>query len=467
MAPDPARQSAQLTPRNRLFSLAFLAHLAVPAFLIVDCAGAELRGPFPAGRGVALVAGLSVLWLAGGIALLLAGRRRPALARRLYGPLLTIWVVYAMAALGEGALDFLGIVSPVPGLQTPFKSVVNHMNPALNPGVSGPKRFTINALGLRGPMPPRGRGIYRAVAIGGSITLCPQLDDAEAWPYAAMQSLNASQNRARIWIGNASTAGATTLNAVVVTQWLPGIVPADMWIFFPGGNDLQAALALDGKSSEDFLEKESGYEGELPPGVHWRTKRVYPVYRRLELLMMIHRAVDTVKLRWNPPAKPPLLDLMALRKRRAEGTTVPLPDLSVPLAEYSHRLELLAGRCRDVRVRCLFLTEPTLWQEHLPTQIESRFWLGYFGPFQHPKGYISSGDMGRAMDRYNAALLDACRRERLESFDLAARFPKDPALFTDEVHFSEAGAGLMTRLLRDYLLSTPPFNGSVAERSGL
>ena len=429
----------------------------VPAFLLADCIAAQLRGSLAESRGSATaVAAISAIWLIAGITLFRSSRRHPALARKLAAPLLVIYTSYAAIALAEIALTIIGVSPPIPGVQQPFTRTVTTMDPNVAPGVSGVKRFTINRLGLRGPMPPRDRHTYRIVAIGGSITLCSQLDDSETWPYATMQMLNASATRAPVWVGNAATAGANLLNSVVVTQWLPGILPADMWIFFAGANDLGATLALEGNPSEAFLEAESGYKGELPPGVHWRTREVYPLYRRLKLLLVLHQAADNLKQRLRPPRKLPLLDLVALRKRRAAVPVVPLPDLSIALQEYRSRIGLLIDRCRDVRVRCLFITEPTLWQDRPSPEVASLFWLGYFGRYEHPKGYVSSGDLSHAMDLYNGALLEMCREQNLECFDLASKYPKDVKFFMDDVHFNEAGSRLMAEMLKNYLLFATP-----------
>jgi hypothetical protein len=71
---------------------------------------------------------------------------------------------------------------------------------------------------------------------------------------------------------------------------------------------------------------------------------------------------------------------------------------------------------------------------------------------------MSAPDMARAMDAYNAALLDVCRRQALECFDIAAHVPKDTSAFFDEMHFNENGARIMAKNLTEYLLGTAPFN---------
>jgi hypothetical protein len=138
---------------------------------------------------------------------------------------------------------------------------------------------------------------------------------------------------------------------------------------------------------------------------------------------------------------------------------LPLPDLSTGLREYRGRVEALAARCKDLHMRCLFLTQPTMWRADVSDSENGTFWLGYIGQLEKPKGFLSPGDAGKAMDLYNQALLGVCREQHLECFDIAAKIPKDNSAFFDEMHFNENGARLMARNLTEYLLSRPPFRG--------
>jgi len=116
-------------------------------------------------------------------------------------------------------------------------------------------------------------------------------------------------------------------------------------------------------------------------------------------------------------------------------------------------------------MRCLFLTQPTMWRDGLPSAEQRLLWMGYTGRMQKPKGYVSPGQLGRAMDMYNRVLLESCLQSGLECFDLAAQIPKDTSAFLDDMHFNEGGARLVARSLAQYLLSTPPF-GEQGEPAG-
>jgi lysophospholipase L1-like esterase len=238
-------------------------------------------------------------------------------------------------------------------------------------------------------------------------------------------------------------------------QWLPGVLRVDMVIFLTGANDLAASLAFQGDPTEAQLEKQAQYQGDLPAGMHWRSK--YPRYRRLVLPSLIQQTYHDVVQRIHPPSVLQRIDTAALRKRRAAGPVVPLPDLTTGLKEYRSRILTLASQCRDLKVRCLFLTQTSMWRSGLSPAEQRLLWLGYTGPFDNPTGYVSAGDMGHAMDLYNGTLLDVCAQSGLECFDVASTIPKDTSAYFDDAHFNENGARLMARNVERYLLSKPPF----------
>jgi lysophospholipase L1-like esterase len=463
-ADKPTAAPAPDVPARAAVAAAYLVQVLVPAALLLDIGTAWLRGKIgsrPTGLN-ALLAGFSGLWLVAGLGFFYLNRNRQEFLRKGLAPLASIYITLLLVGLMELGTRLIGIAPPIPGAQPPRTRAVNQIDPALYPGVSGAKRFTINRLGLRGPMPPARGSSYRILAVGGSTTECAALDDSEEWAHVLMEDLNSSEKRVPVWVGNSGVGGKNAVHHLVLMQWLPGILPVDMVVFLFGVNDMTAALAFEGGPSQAAIEKAAGFEGNLPAGVHWRSADPYPLYRRLKLFLLVREAGGAFKARFRRPASMPVMfNLAEVRKLRATSPVLPLPDLSTGLAEYRGRILALANRCGDLHIRCLFLTQPTMWRDNLTTDEESLFWLGYLGPWLHPKGYISSADLARAMDLYNRTLLDVCRQSSLECFDLAARIPKTTAAFFDEMHFNEAGSRLVARNLNEYLLSRPPF-GSAA-----
>ena len=443
----------------------YLVHLALPAFLAADVAIARLRHEIVLGptNMDAAVGAVSAVWLAAGLGVFFFSRDRGAFLQRVATPLTAIYAVYFGAFLMEGCVRLAGFMPPSATLGTPWKPFINAvttMNPKETPGVSGPKRFTTNAMGLRGPMPPRDRSAYGIVAIGASTTICTNLDDSEEWPHLVMEKLNASSAGQKVWVTNAGFSAANTVHHLVLMQLLPGLLHVDMAIFLIGGNDMGATVAMEGNPTQAVLEKQAGFQGDLPKGTHWRKLTVYPVYRRLGFFVMFRLAAENLKLRLKRPSHlgSAFTEFDARRRQRAASPVLPLPDLSVGLKEYRSRIFSIAARCEDLKVRCLFLTQPTMWRDNLTASEERLLWQGYIGRLEDPKGYVSAGELARAMDMYNRTLLDVCRQQGLECLDMAARIPKDTAAFFDDCHFNESGARMVAENLTEYLLARSPFS---------
>ncbi|HEX4138480.1 MAG TPA: SGNH/GDSL hydrolase family protein [Bryobacteraceae bacterium] len=469
-----AMQNAGFRPPSatnyRVLAGLYLFHLTVPALLLVDIVGASLRkavGTRPVGS-VAAVAAISALWLAAGIGWFLLSRDRQAFLRRIFAPLLTIYAVYFAVAILEIFLRTIGFTAPIPYARLPHTRVVSIADPKLTPGISGTKVFSTNALGLRGPMPPRFGHAYKIVAIGGSTTICTNLDDSEDWPHLLMEDMNSAEKTQRVWVGNAGISGNNTIHHLVLMQWLPGVLPVDMMIFLIGVNDLESSLAFEGASTQGFIEQQAGYQGELPPGELWRSVKIYPYYRRTKLFLLMEQAGERLRQRFRrgDGTRATKFDVaispgdLAGRKRRAASKIVPPPDLSTALKEYHRRIVAMANQCRRLQVRCLFLTQPTIWRGGLSPEEQSLLWQGYAGPFLMPRGYLSPADLEQAMDSYNRTLLDVCGRYGLECLDIAPQIPKDTSAFFDDMHFNEAGSRLVARIVTKHLLATAPFSSN-------
>lgn len=461
--PDNAAPPELSRNQNFVVILYFL-HLAPAALLLVDILAARLRRqitlePASFDAGVAMV---SAVWLVAGFAFFFLSRNRSVFIQKVSVPLLTIYTVYLTLGAAEVCVRLTGFTAPI--INWRMTKAVTRMDPAVFPGVSGAKIFTINRLGLRGPMPPKPGEAYRILAIGGSTTICANLDDSEEWPHKLMEYVNASQNRSPVWVGNAGAAGANSVNHAFVMEWFPGRLRVDMVVFLVGVNDMVPSLALGGAPTQAVLEKQAGFHGDLPPGTLWRS--VYPFYRRSRLLLLVRESVRNLGQRLSGATELPLLNPDKFRKRRAASPVVPLPDLSTGLKEYRNRIARLASQCRNLDLRCLFLTQPSMWRDDLRADEQRLLWSGYAGPWEKPTGYFSAGDMAKAMEMYNRTLLDFCRQSGLECYDLASHIPKDTSAFFDEVHFNEAGARLVAQNLKQYLLSRPPFHAQDKQTEG-
>jgi len=125
----------------------------------------------------------------------------------------------------------------------------------------------------------------------------------------------------------------------------------------------------------------------------------------------------------------------------------------------AQRILALDAECRSRRLRCVFLTQPTMWREGLPPEEQELLWFGWVGQRTKPDGYMAVADLARAMDLYNRGLLDVCQQRGMECYDLASAIPPDTSAFFDDCHFNVSGARMVAQALAEYMMAQPPFAG--------
>jgi lysophospholipase L1-like esterase len=250
-------------------------------------------------------------------------------------------------------------------------------------------------------------------------------------------------------VGNAGFSGHSAPYTRLLLETLPVYREADMIVLLVGINDLQASLALEGAPSDAALERSAqafldGNSASMRVPFH---ERSWIIRRARTVIVPDAPGGDLSWEGW----------YSRKRDQRAAARTVPLPDLGTGLSEYRGRIRRLGDACATLQVRCLFLTQPTIWRKDLTKAETDLTWFGWVGPQDDPKGYVSIEQLADAMSRYNGALLETCAQERLECMDLAAVVPKDTSALFDDCHFNENGARLVAARVAEYLRATAPF----------
>ena len=262
----------------------------------------------------------------------------------------------------------------------------------------------VNRLGLRGRLPENGE--RRVIALGNSTTECAYLDDRATWPTLLEKALN--NDGANVWIGNAGVNGTTTRgNAIFLEDHLLGLKP-DIILFMPGAADRgrisakqdAGLLAPEHLTFPQWLLEHSTLVGSLtrhvqalePRRIDWST------------FGQSTSTVDTIHLR---------------------GSRLPLPQQEMYVPGYVERIANVAELCAAQDVRLLLLTQPILASD--------------------------SSDTRRIMERYNMATKELAQERGLPLFDLASVLEQDAAYYLDGIHFSNAGAAEVARLLTPFM----------------
>jgi len=338
--------------------------------------------------------------------------------------------------------------------------------PGVMPGVEGVSRFVTNSMGLRADelLPEHS---YRVLTIGGSTTACQYLDQDECWPTRLQGALDGRGGR-RVWVGNGGKDGMSSRDHVVQLRYiLPHLPELELVVVLAGVNDLLLRLSRDEGYDPDFMDRPDA-EGFLlrhaflgGPETAPAPTATGPFYEELELWSLARRLLGggagDVLVSNDPQGL--VHETRRLMRSKAWVFHDELPDLTTGLAEYRRNLETLADMAAVRGARLLLVTQPYLWREDLPEELEALLWMAGKGDFLHRRvrQYYSTAAMKRGMDAYNEVMRRAAERRGIECFDLAAVLPQDLTVFYDDVHFNESGARQVAEALAGYLLSRPPF----------
>jgi lysophospholipase L1-like esterase len=325
-----------------------------------------------------------------------------------------------------------------PGLRVTFNP-----DPAILTGITGPSHVAINGVGMRGPEWVEGSA-YRILAVGGSTTICLFLDDSEAWPQRVQERLRPRFTSERpIWVGNVGKSGRDSLHHLALMEALPEAAQVDVVLILAGVNDLKQSLRLP-QATRERLAPSRVFDlgGPLSPSA--------PYFKQSDLYLALKglagrsasSGLEVEDIRG---------DAYTVRRqlRHAARKDYPLPDLTQRLADYRSTLSRIARLCRERGTRCIFLTQPTMWQDPMPPELEQLTW---FLPIGSTGRTLSSADLARAMTAFNDAMLAVCAEESTECLDLARAVPKNSTVFYDDEHFTEAGADIVSGVVAEYLL---------------
>lgn len=388
-------------------------------------------------------------------------RRRPPRRWVAKATLLCLSTFAAFAA-GEAALRVVRPERAWLYVNPPNTTSVFRPLPGVMPGIEGESRFITNSDGVRGDE-LTADFTYRVLAVGGSTTECLYLDQEEAWPQLLQRGLNGGRRGRRVWVGNAGKSGLDSRDHVAALgRLLDQYRNIDAVIILVGVNDLLSRLRWDAAYDPDFLSRPGAEQVLLKRCFSNYVEGPLPLYRRTAVWGLLR----DVKARLFPSPDFNLKQDDAGKayvtwrehRRRAAAIRRSLPDLSTALAEYARNINTLVDVARSRSARPIFVTQPAMWGDELPPQLEGLLWAGGLGEYMNEPGkeYYSTGALEAGMRLYNETLIRTCRERGAEYVDLAPLVPRDTRAFYDDVHYNEAGARLVAEVLRRRLAKEVP-----------
>jgi lysophospholipase L1-like esterase/uncharacterized protein YjeT (DUF2065 family) len=337
-----------------------------------------------------------------------------------------------------GALELLARVFTHGSVFSPFIQLRPYNKMKLKVALDGVAPIaanTTNKWGFRGDDPPiNWNEYYTIVAVGGSATQCFYLNDSNTWPYLLQSKMRKVADK--VWVGNAGISGhSTRAHLIFVREIIPHIKPKAVMVLC-GINDLWYSLDENAKKVE-----------HPPETTGWKHKLLG--YSRLVEVLFLWKIIlwDNVVVlerAGNTNYRPvPIRKEMML----PEDTEIALPSLAV----HENNVRAMIAELRRQRIRPIFLTQPVLFDT-------TDYWKSISGcdySYKGNKGELSAATYAKLLSQFNDKLINICREENAEVFDLARNIPHSTRYFYDTMHFTEAGADTVAEIIASYMSTHP------------
>ena len=352
-----------------------------------------------------------------------------------------VLVVYALMIsllLGDLLLRF---VLPERQFGTPWLPMhrVSEASDAM-PGIKGRIELSVNKYGLRGPDVDLEEIDHKVLCIGGSSTECLYVTDKKSWPWLLQTKLNETLPET-VFVGNAGRSGHFTLQHESLLENYRYVDRFDWVVFLTGINDMGRLMRNDYEAqlqalADQTLEHKYAYKSS-------------PYYDRLMINVIL--SLGKVKTNHSQVHQDPegawYNKFRDIRRKALEANTLTElpPDLNRMLDFYAENLVRLIKLCRKKGLKMLFITQPTLYNAHMSQAEKALLWEHVDSTHAYREDVLE-----QMMDRYNARLMEVCRRHDVPCLDLAAMLPKDVTAFYDDCHLNISGCERFAEILADY-----------------
>lgn len=365
----------------------------------------------------------------------------------LYASITVAWI-FAIAIAAE--IFTRCLYSPPNGyfVFPPNAHYIFRPTPEGSPGVHGEGRLIVNSLGLRSD--EVSSDVQRVVYVmGGSTVIDMYLDQENAWPSVLQRELN-GPGRPKIWVGNLGKPGIATRHNIMQFEYMMDALPRpNLIIVLAGANNMQIAIKTSYPEITRDLDLKIAFS-ETPPPTHgflaW--SRLYRLYQRLNEVQ--------VKRQLGPVMAGDADWMKSIRKCRQatppDRLVYDVPDLSGALADYRNDLLDIVRRARRLNSDIIIATQPVLWREDMAPDEARLLQTGGLGTLHDwikcdNMRYYAPETLYAALSRFNAVTLEVCSTGKLRCVDLARELPPSARYYYDDMHFNDAGAAEVARLV--------------------
>ena len=104
----------------------------------------------------------------------------------------------------------------------------------------------------------------------------------------------------------------------------------------------------------------------------------------------------------------------------------------------------LVAECNKLKLRCIFLTQPTAYDPTIEPALKQRLWMTP----PNMNFTLSLAEMAQFARVYNRALVDIVRSQGGEPCDVAPILPPTTQYFFDDCHYNENGARAIAKAIQ-------------------
>jgi lysophospholipase L1-like esterase len=328
-----------------------------------------------------------------------------------FGVFLVIQSLMTPILVGDAA-DFITL--------TPNQIITENLKEGTLPGIVGPQRITTDAHGFRvfPPVDYEHKLGLRIFAIGGSTTEEISLDDQATWTHGVQVAL-ARDLAKPVEVINTGVSGLMARHHLATLKHILPFHP-DAVLFLVGANDWN-------------FEIRRQFGTDVPP------KRL--TFTDTPLARLVQAAYFQVSRTNRTVQVEPAHENSLLRERKITWFPKEIAD------EYRATLMKISDTCRQNKLTCMFLTQPSAYKVEAPQELRDRFWMT-----PPAASYTLTFDsLIRVADVYNRGLIDFATERGHPICDVAPKIPPTGEYFFDEFHYTSKGSAQLAQAVADCL----------------
>lgn len=278
-------------------------------------------------------------------------------------------------------------------------------------------------------------GKFRIFTIGGSTTEQILLDDHKTWTHLLSKKLNIQANN-QIEVINAGFSGPRAENHYYTLKSIERYQP-DLVIFLMGINDWNNDIRMQELLRNPFKRLINATLNLVPFANHFRFEYspIGLVKNRLFNFQNYSHVSKDIRIERG--------EMYAAQNHSLDRKDVRDLHLVEPSASYQYWTKELIDECKNKRIECVFLDQPTAYTNHTSPNLKDRLWMTPPG-----EGYtLTLDNLINISAMYNQYLIQTASASNVPACTISTKLPASIDYFYDDCHYNEKGAELMSNLI--------------------